>query len=239
MSSSTFNCHIVGRLGSDAKVNKIGENNAISFSVAISERKGEENVTSWINCTYWSKSDKIAQYLTKGKLVSVSADWYSEREHEGKRYSNFRVRDINPFLDFSILECRLLKSYNCQIVGRLGSDAKVNKIGENNAISFSVAISERKGEENVTSWINCTYWSKSDKIAQYLTKGKLVSVVSDFYNENEKDGKKYSNFRVKDITPFLEKSETKTEAPQGNFTEKPKEKEAENPFAEVYDDLQF
>ena len=43
MSSSTFNCQIVGRLGSDAKVNKIGENNAISFSVAISEKKGEEN----------------------------------------------------------------------------------------------------------------------------------------------------------------------------------------------------
>ena len=40
MSSSTFNCQIVGRLGSDAKVNKIGENNAISFSVAISEKKG-------------------------------------------------------------------------------------------------------------------------------------------------------------------------------------------------------
>ena len=89
MSSSTFNCQIVGRLGSDAKVNKIGENNAISFSVAISEKKGEDNVTSWINCTYWSKSDKIAQYLTKGKLVSVSANWYAEREHDGKRYSNF------------------------------------------------------------------------------------------------------------------------------------------------------
>jgi hypothetical protein len=43
---------------------------------------------------------------------------------------------------------------------------------------------------------------------------------------------------VKDINPFLEKIETKTEAPKGNFTEKPKEK-AENPFAEVDDDLPF
>ena len=74
---------------------------------------------------------------------------------------------------------------------------------------------------------------------QYLTKGKLVSVVCDFYNENEKDGKRYSNFRVRDINPFLEKSETKTEAPQGNFTEKPKEKEAENPFLDEDDELLF
>ena len=44
---------------------------------------------------------------------------------------------------------------------------------------------------------------------------------------------------MRDINPFLEKSETKPEAPQGNFTEKPKEK-AENPFAEeVDDDLLF
>ena len=127
-------------------------------------------------------------------------------------------------------------TFNCQIVGRLGNDAKINKIGENNAIYFSVAISERKGEENVTSWINCTYWSKSDKIAQYLTKGKLVSVSADWYAEREHEGKRYSNFRVRDINPFLEKSDTKTEAPQGNFTGKPKEKEAENPFAEEGDD---
>ena len=69
---------------------------------------------------------------------------------------------------------------------------------------------------------------------QYLTKGKLVSVVSDFYNENEKDGKKYSNFRVRDINPFLEKSDTKQDAPKGNFTDKPKEKE-ENPFVDEDD----
>ena len=75
-------------------------------------------------------------------------------------------------------------------------------------------------------------------VAQYLTKGKLVSVSADWYAEREHDGKRYSNFRVRDINPFLEKSETKTEAPQGNLTEKPKEK-AENPFAEEDDELPF
>ena len=130
-------------------------------------------------------------------------------------------------------------TFNCQIVGRLGSDAKINKIGENNAISFSIAISEKKGEENVTSWINCTYWSKSDKIVQYLTKGKLVSVSADWYSEREHEGKRYSNFRVRDINPFLEKTETKTEAPQGNFTGKQTDKPDGNPFADEDDLGQF
>ena len=133
-----------------------------------------------------------------------------------------------------------LTNFNTQIIGRLGNDAKSRQVGEYFAISFSLPISENKSNgEQITQWINCTYWSKTEKMLQYLTKGKLVSVVSDFYNENEKDGKKYSNFSVRDINPFLEKSDTKQDAPQGNFTEKPKEKEAENPFADEDDSLPF
>ena len=132
-----------------------------------------------------------------------------------------------------------LTNFNTQIIGRLGNDAKSRQVGEYFAISFSLPISENKSNgEQITQWINCTYWSKTEKMLQYLTKGKLVSVVSNFYNENEKDGKKYSNFRVRDINPFLEKSDTKQDAPQGNFTEKPINKvEQENPFED--DDSPF
>ena len=130
-----------------------------------------------------------------------------------------------------------LTNFNTQIIGRLGNDAKSRQVGEYFAISFSLPISENKSNgEQITQWINCTYWSKTEKMLQYLTKGKLVSVVSDFYNENEKDGKKYSNFRVRDINPFLEKSDTKQDAPQGNFTNKKTEPQAENPFEDEEDD---
>ena len=88
----------------------------------------------------------------------------------------------------------------------------------------------------MTSWINCTYWSKSDKIAQYLTKGKLVSVSADWYAEREHDGKRYSNFRVRDINPFLEKSEAKTEAPQPNTFQTPAPTTSTDPFADEQDD---
>ena len=109
-----------------------------------------------------------------------------------------------------------ITNLNIQVVARLGQDAKYNKVGEKFAIYFSLPITEKRGESNFTSWLNFTYWSKSDKILQFLTKGKLVSVVSDFYTENEKDGKKYHSFRVREINPFLEKNENI----KGNFTEK-------------------
>ena len=52
-----------------------------------------------MNFTYWTKSDKIANYLTKGKLISVVADWFEITTKEDKTYTNFRVRELNPFLE--------------------------------------------------------------------------------------------------------------------------------------------
>ena len=100
MSISTLNIQVVGRIGQDATIRQVKDFYAISFSVAVSEkRQNDQYVTSWFNMTYWSKSDKIAQYLIKGKLVSVVADWFDITEKEGKTYTNFRVKDLNPFLE--------------------------------------------------------------------------------------------------------------------------------------------
>lgn len=127
-----------------------------------------------------------------------------------------------------------ISNINIQIVGRIGNDAKINKVQDYFAISFSVASSEmRKNNQQVTAWFNCTYWSKSDKIAQYLTKGKLVSVVADWFDVTEKDGKSFTNFRVKELNPFLEKN---TDAQQPTQTERITEKPIEE---DVEDDLPF
>lgn len=109
-----------------------------------------------------------------------------------------------------------ISTLNIQVVGRIGQDATVRQIKDFHAISFSVAVSEkRQNDQYVTSWFNFTYWAKTDKIAQYLTKGKLVSVIADWFEITEKDGKTYTNFRVKDLNPFLEKKE------EGNSSTKP------------------
>lgn len=100
MSLSTVNIQVLGRIGQDATVRPVKEYFAISFSVAVSEkRQNDQWITHWFNFTYWNKSDKVAKFLTKGKLVSVIADWVEVTEKEGKTYINYRVKDLNPFLE--------------------------------------------------------------------------------------------------------------------------------------------
>lgn len=130
-----------------------------------------------------------------------------------------------------------ISNINIQIVGRIGQDAKIwqGQDKERFAISFSVAVSERRqNDQQATAWFNCTYWSKSDKIAQYLTKGKLVSVVADWFDVTEKDGKTFNNFRVKELNPFLEKS---TQEPT-RAEENPRKTDPD-PVADEEDDLPF
>lgn len=96
-----INITILGNLTADATVrNTTGEYKAISFSIAVNEkRQNDQQAVAFFNCTLWSKSEKIAQYLTKGKKVLAHLDWFEITEKDGKTYTNFRVRNVNPFLD--------------------------------------------------------------------------------------------------------------------------------------------
>ncbi|MCK0201398.1 single-stranded DNA-binding protein [Ornithobacterium rhinotracheale] len=94
-----FNLTAIGNLTKDAEVTKVGENNAIKFGLAINEnytdKSGEKKQnTTFINCTYWSKSAKIAEFLKKGKKIAVQIDWYENQEHDGRWFQNFRVRRL-------------------------------------------------------------------------------------------------------------------------------------------------
>lgn len=97
---------VLGNLTGDAVVrNTSSEFKAIGFSVAVNEkRKDKEDAATFLNFTYWSKSDKIAQYLTKGKKVLVVCDWVETTEKDGKYYTNYRVRNVNPFLESKAAE---------------------------------------------------------------------------------------------------------------------------------------
>ena len=132
-----------------------------------------------------------------------------------------------------------IANLNIQVIGRLGQDSIVRQVQDHYAISFSVAVSEkRKNDQQITSWINCTYWTKGDKIAQYLTKGKLISLVADWFEVTEKEGKTYTNFRVKELNPFLEKNEPTQASPlkDGEATKA----QDKNVFTEdIEDDLPF
>lgn len=80
-----------GNLGKDAVTRNAGGTDVASFSVAMKSGYGDKAQTIWIDCSYWGKAGAAAaQYLTKGKQVSVTGEM-GTREHEGKTYITMRV----------------------------------------------------------------------------------------------------------------------------------------------------
>lgn len=81
-----------------------------------------------------------------------------------------------------------------QLLGNLGKDATVTQHGENHALNFSIATTERTKVSGVwgdlTTWSNITYWGKKetvDKLSLHLKKGKKVFVEGSFYSTLFKD----------------------------------------------------
>lgn len=67
-----------------------------------------------------------------------------------------------------------------QFIGNLGAEATVRQQQNgDNAITFRVAVTEKRKDQDITTWINCTLWKRADQgtaIAQYLTKGQKVYI---------------------------------------------------------------
>ena len=88
------NATIVGHLGRDAEVKAVGERSVIKFSVAVTRKVKDAEATTWWNVAYWSKSDKIASYLTKGTPVLVSGEPYM-RDYDKKDGTKGQSLDLD------------------------------------------------------------------------------------------------------------------------------------------------
>jgi|SRR5215211_2893147 len=66
----------IGNLGKDCSVNNVNGKKVINFSVAHTEKYKDsqgENVekTTWVDCSWWTESTKIVEYLKKGSQIYV------------------------------------------------------------------------------------------------------------------------------------------------------------------------
>lgn len=75
-----------------------------------------------------------------------------------------------------------------QLLGNLGKDAEITQNGDNTAIKFTVATTERQKLSGVwgdlTTWSNVTYWGKREaleKLLPHLKKGRKVYVDGKFF----------------------------------------------------------
>lgn len=67
-------CNFIGRLGRDVEIRYTQAGKAVgSFSIACSEKRGDQESTEWVNVVVWDKLAEICgEYLSKGSLVFIS-----------------------------------------------------------------------------------------------------------------------------------------------------------------------
>lgn len=84
-------------------------------------------------------------------------------------------------------------------IGRLTRDPEMRTTGSGKAVvSFSLAFNEKRGEEEVATFVDCTAWEKTGEIiAGHFTKGKPIFIEGRVRMEVwEKDGQKRSKLGV-------------------------------------------
>jgi single-strand DNA-binding protein len=97
---------IVGRLTADPEVKVTNNGTSVcNFSVAVNRKKGEEEYTSFFDCTAWgSVAENIGASLRKGDRVVVVGNMNQDRyERDGKTVSKYVlvVEAIGPDLRFA------------------------------------------------------------------------------------------------------------------------------------------
>lgn len=93
--SSVNSVHLMGRLGKDPTIKSVGANNTpvCNFSIAISDKRGGKEETTWIDIVVWEKTaENCAKYLHKGDGVYVQGRiQVREWEKDGQKRKAWEV----------------------------------------------------------------------------------------------------------------------------------------------------
>lgn len=91
---------IIGHLGRDPELQYNDKGNAqCRFSVAVNDKRRDEDVTMWFNCTAWGRTAEVCnQYLRKGSAVMISGGFshreYIGRDEQQRTSLDIRVQDM-------------------------------------------------------------------------------------------------------------------------------------------------
>ena len=83
-------------------------------------------------------------------------------------------------------------------IGHLGKPAEIRDAGSSKVVSFSIAVTRKRKDQETTTWFRCQWFGeRAVKCLQFLGKGKAVQVIGELYErEYEKDGQKRKSLEV-------------------------------------------
>lgn len=101
------------------------------------------------------------------------------------------------------------------IIGNLGRDAEVSTFNDRQRLSFTVACSEGKGDQRVTTWYDVDYFNMG--LQPYLKKGRQVFVMGRLRVKayNAKDGTQRIGINIyADSVELIGGGQQQAQAPQ-------------------------
>jgi single-strand DNA-binding protein len=97
--SGMANVTVSGYLGGDAELKSVGSDQVCNFSIAVTTKIKDKEITAWYRAALWGKRGQtLVQYLKKGSHVTICGPLHvREFEHAGAaRYSlDVRVNEID------------------------------------------------------------------------------------------------------------------------------------------------
>lgn len=102
---------VIGNLGRDPEVKRVGDSSVANFSVAVNEKFKDRNGqqqdrTEWVNCVAWGRlAEIVGQYLHKGSKVFVEGKLQT-RKWQDKQGQDRYTTEVNV-LNLQMLDGRM------------------------------------------------------------------------------------------------------------------------------------
>lgn len=89
-----------GRLGRDAELKTVGQNDLLEFTVANDVGWSDKKTTNWFRCAVWGKrATSLEQYMKKGQQVVVHGELtlreYTNKDGVAKTSAEVRVEKLD------------------------------------------------------------------------------------------------------------------------------------------------
>ena len=89
-------------------------------------------------------------------------------------------------------------------IGHLARDPETRQTSGNSVSNFTIAANQKFGQNETTTWINCSFWGKRGEVfGQYHQKGDKVAVSGTLYNDKytDRDGNERESWKM-DVSNF-------------------------------------
>lgn len=87
---------IIGLIGKDAEVKDVGSNQVINFSVAVTEKRNDQEYTTWFEIAKWGNNVSVAPYIKKGGKIFIAGK-VNNRAYANSNGETTVVNGINAF----------------------------------------------------------------------------------------------------------------------------------------------